>query len=181
MKITRQTTLHFREGASDKVYEVDLCEVGPDRQVVNFRFGRRGAALKDGSKTALPVGRAEADKVYDGLVREKTAKGYRPFTAGQAEVVPPAPTVRVEDVADPRHQRIIAIFERKRRWTTEPERLAWRAGELRVREASRAIEVLLTGGTARRSWHAARAAHAHPRRRARGAGPALACGRARRR
>jgi predicted DNA-binding WGR domain protein len=157
VKITRQTTLHFREGTSDKVYEIDQCEVGPDRFVVNFRFGRRGAALKDGSKTPLPVGKAEADKVFDALVREKTAKGYRPFVEGQAEEPAPAPKIRVEDVADPRHQRIIAILQGKKGWTKEPEKLAWRAGELRIREASRAIETLLVGGTSRRTWHAARA------------------------
>ena len=35
MKLVRQVTLEFREGTSDKVYEVDLCEVGPDQFVVN--------------------------------------------------------------------------------------------------------------------------------------------------
>ena len=42
MKLIKQTSLHFREGNSDKVYEIDLCEVGADAYVVNFRYG--GAA-----------------------------------------------------------------------------------------------------------------------------------------
>lgn len=159
MKITRQVTLHFREGTSDKVYEVDLCEVGPDRFVVNFRFGRRGATLKDGSKTPLPVSRVDAEKAYDALVREKTAKGYRPVSAAELNApAPAAPPVRVEDVADPRHRRIVALLQGAGGgWTRDPDRIAWRAGELRVREAARALEPMLGNGTERRAWNAARA------------------------
>ena len=56
MKLVRQARLLFVEGKSEKVYEVDLCEVGPNKLVVNFRYGKKGAALKDGSKTVAPVG-----------------------------------------------------------------------------------------------------------------------------
>src|SRR5215468_331715 len=75
MKLIRQTKLVFQEGRSDKVYEVDLCEVGANRYVVNFRYGRRGANLKEGAKTAQPVALAEAEKVFASLVAEKTRKG----------------------------------------------------------------------------------------------------------
>jgi hypothetical protein len=30
MELVKRTTLHFREGNSDKVYEVDLCRVGSE-------------------------------------------------------------------------------------------------------------------------------------------------------
>ena len=108
MKLVRQTVLQFREGTSDKVYEIDLCELGPESYVVNFRFGRRGSKLQDGSKTPLPVSRAQADKVWDALVREKTTKGYRAADAAPPAEAAPAVTVRVEDVEDPRHRRIVA-------------------------------------------------------------------------
>src|SRR5829696_10252013 len=75
MKLVRQTKLHFREGNSDKVYEVDLCEVG-DKFVVNFRYGRHGTSLKEGTKTASPVSRDEAEKTFQKLVDEKARKGY---------------------------------------------------------------------------------------------------------
>ncbi|HZU97847.1 MAG TPA: hypothetical protein VFF73_14190, partial [Planctomycetota bacterium] len=68
MKLVRQASLAYQGGTSDKVYEVDLCEVGPDRFVVNFRYGRRGSNLRDGTKTTTPVSRAEAEKVFDRLV-----------------------------------------------------------------------------------------------------------------
>ena len=45
MRLIRQSLLWYKEGNSDKVYEIDLCEVGADKYVVNFRYGRRGAAV----------------------------------------------------------------------------------------------------------------------------------------
>ena len=57
MKLVKQTKLVFVEGRSEKVYEIDLCEVGTNQFVVNFRYGKRGGPLKDGSKTVAPVKR----------------------------------------------------------------------------------------------------------------------------
>jgi hypothetical protein len=45
MKLVKQSSLEYREGSSDKVYEVDLCELEPGSFTVNFRYGRRGTAL----------------------------------------------------------------------------------------------------------------------------------------
>ena len=46
MKLIRKARLSFAEGRSDKVYEIDLCDLGgrlgSNRYVVNFRYGRRG-------------------------------------------------------------------------------------------------------------------------------------------
>jgi predicted DNA-binding WGR domain protein len=80
MKLIRQTVLVYREGSSDKVYEVDLCEVGAGGYVVNFRYGRRGARLKEGVKTVSPVSRLDAEKIFQDLVDSKTRKGYRAAT-----------------------------------------------------------------------------------------------------
>ncbi len=35
MKLIEQITLVFRKGRTEKVYEVDLCEVGANKFVVN--------------------------------------------------------------------------------------------------------------------------------------------------
>ena len=88
MKLVKQALLHYQQGSSDRVYEIDLCEVGAGRYVVNFRFGRRGAALREGSETASPVTLAEAERVYDKLVRSKIDKGYQ---EGRASERPAAP------------------------------------------------------------------------------------------
>jgi predicted DNA-binding WGR domain protein len=95
MKLINQVRLEFRQGTSDKVYEVDLCEVGPGQFVVNFRYGRRGTTLRDGSKTAAPVTQARAQAIFDALVAEKRSKGYRNAHGTPSptapSVVPPQP------------------------------------------------------------------------------------------
>jgi predicted DNA-binding WGR domain protein len=98
MKLIQQTCLYFQQGSSDKVYEVDMCEVGANQYVVNFRFGRRGTTLKEGTKTTAPVARAEADKIFNALVAEKTKKGYVPVGTPPP---PPKPKVTINKNANP--------------------------------------------------------------------------------
>jgi len=78
---SKSTTLYFREGSSDKVYQASVESKGAGF-VVNFAFGRRGSTLQTGTKTAAPVDYQSAVKVYDKLVREKMAKGYTPGEDG---------------------------------------------------------------------------------------------------
>jgi bifunctional non-homologous end joining protein LigD len=70
-----QVTLYYREGSSDKVYQ---CAVEPDGEgfVVSFAYGRRGATLTTGRKTASPVTYETAKTIFNRLVNEKKAKGY---------------------------------------------------------------------------------------------------------
>lgn len=165
MKLIRSTRLVFGEGRSDKVYEIDLCEVGPDQLVVNFRYGKRGATLKDGSKTALPVARAEAERIYEKLVRQQHDKGYvsaesrepaaREVPAPAAVASEPARVTSARGAASETHDRRAArVLERlagrhdvprDARRASPPrgdlERAIWRAGELRLSAA----EPLLLG------------------------------------
>jgi hypothetical protein len=155
LRLIKTISLEFREGKSDKVYEVDLCEVGPDRFVVNFRYGRRGAKLQSGSKTAVPVARDKAERIYDDLVREKVDKGYHePGAALAAAATAPAPAAAPADVwpADAAAQREAAILVRLRagvdaRFTTgwKVSRVIWRAGELRIRAAEPLLWSYLRG------------------------------------
>ncbi len=119
MRLIKTISLEFREGKSDKVYEVDLCEVGPDRFVVNFRYGRRGAKLQSGSKTAVPVARDKAERIYDELVAEKVDKGYHEPGAAPAPAPPaaaaPAGTPAPAGPVDVAAQREAAILVRLRR------------------------------------------------------------------
>jgi len=68
-------TLYYRDGGSDKVYQVVINSEG-DGFIVNFAFGRRGATLQTGTKTSKPVAYESAKKIFDQLVRSKLAKGY---------------------------------------------------------------------------------------------------------
>jgi len=75
------TTLYFREGSSDKVYQTDIVPDG-DRFHVTFAYGRRGATLQTGTKTTKPVPRDEAERIAGKLISAKLAKGYTPAEDG---------------------------------------------------------------------------------------------------
>ncbi|HEV8514933.1 MAG TPA: WGR domain-containing protein [Cyclobacteriaceae bacterium] len=80
--LQQQIHLSFREGSSDKVYQVTL-EEKENGFLVNFAFGRRGAALNTGSKTSSPVDLPSAQKIFDKLVKEKKGKGYTEDESGK--------------------------------------------------------------------------------------------------
>lgn len=163
MKLIKQISLWYSEGTSDKVYEVDLCEVGNDKFVVNFRYGRRGAALKDGTKTPLPVAEQEAQKIYNKLVDSKTKEGYREV-GNFVEQTPAPDAVFVENTppsVSPENTGGLEAFvfntlqkalqpsalsaektdEKAKKWSLS--RIIWRVGELRIRAAVPTLVSLL--------------------------------------
>jgi bifunctional non-homologous end joining protein LigD len=71
----KSTTLYYRDGSSDKVYQAAV-EPRNNLFVVTFAYGRRGTALQTRNKTPIPVDLHTAEIVFDRLVREKTSKGY---------------------------------------------------------------------------------------------------------
>lgn len=81
MPRTESVHLHYREGASDKVYHVTLEPKG-DGFVVDYTYGRRGSTLSTGTKTREPVDYDLAKRIYDKLIRTKLAKGYTPGENG---------------------------------------------------------------------------------------------------
>ncbi|MDY6897085.1 MAG: WGR domain-containing protein, partial [Cyanobacteriota bacterium] len=143
MKLIKRTTLHYQKDASDKVYEVDLCEVAEDKYLVNFRYGRRGANLKEGTKTTQPVALTKAEQVFDKLVGEKTKKGYIDISAGNQVTTP---TESVPTVDDPRIQAILNCLADDKPSTWKLERAIWKAGELKIKEATPLLIDLLGTG-----------------------------------
>ena len=77
MELIKRVSLHYQASNSDKVYEVDLCRIAEDKYLVNFRYGRRGKNLKEGSKTGQAVVLTEAERIFKKLVEDKKKKGYR--------------------------------------------------------------------------------------------------------
>ncbi|MFZ1388374.1 MAG: hypothetical protein WBP46_16090 [Thiolinea sp.] len=77
MKLLRRTTLHFQQGSSDKLYEVDIIAVDAAQHLVNFRYGRRGKNLTEGSKTPNAVSLQQAETIANSLLVSKINDGYQ--------------------------------------------------------------------------------------------------------
>lgn len=156
MKLVQQAVLVFGDPPKEKIYEVDLCEVGTgsSSHVVNFRYGRRGSPLKEGSKTPVPVSLSRAKEIFDELVATKVTSGYRPAKAADAERAQARSPARLRGEQRGRAGAVLAWLTRSRsdivhqprkvrglgrparrgeRWPLD--RVIWRAGELRLAEA----------------------------------------------
>lgn len=148
MKLIRQSRLYFKEGRSDKVYETDLCQVSDHEYVVNFRFGRRGTRLQEGTKTIFPVSLLAAEKIFDRLVKSKIKKGYQETSAPVLTVVSDQTgsdqtgpeTDQIPKVDDPAQAAIIlnlknACEGKKLSGKRKVSRIIWRAGEMKLTSA----------------------------------------------
>jgi len=89
--------LHYAEGSSDKIYEVEIVEVDGQWET-RARWGRRGSAMQSAVKTKHLVDFRTAARLADDLARQKTAKGYEvidertgdPGAAPRPRPAPPA-------------------------------------------------------------------------------------------
>lgn len=86
MSEAKSVNLFCTEGSADKAYELRLEPAPAGGFLVNFAFGRRGSALKQGTKTQAPVSYEAANKIFEKLHREKTAKGYTEAESGMRYV-----------------------------------------------------------------------------------------------
>lgn len=152
MKVVDRARLGFREGNSDKVYELDLVEVATGQYVVNFRYGRRGGALRDGTKTPLPISEAKARIVFASLVAEKLKGGYLALAADAAASPPPTgatsqsanvPTVQGEARTA---RELLAALGRGHRSQVPLHLVVRRVGELGLSEAEPLLLELLASG-----------------------------------
>lgn len=123
MNIIASTRLYFTEGRSDKEYHAEIARVSGGH-VVNFRYGRRGGTLTSGCKTLAPVDVEAAHKIFDQLVKDKTAKGYTVETSG----LPYQNTEASGRVTDFRPQLLNPISEEEARllirdeqWIAQPK------------------------------------------------------------
>ncbi|MET0462434.1 MAG: WGR domain-containing protein [Chitinophagaceae bacterium] len=160
MRLIKQSILFFQEGNSDKVYETDLCDVGNDKYVVNFRYGRRGTNLKEGSKTPVPVSLPEAEKIYNDVVHEKTAKGYtgtpgvasKPLNDDFLSAIA-LPAANIAAMPEGKKKTILQRLDAELNSTRSPRnyrwkfsRVIWKAGEYKIGEAAPYLVKLFTKG-----------------------------------
>lgn len=112
MRLLRQYSLTYSRPGSTKtkVFEIDLCEVGSDKHVVNYRYGRQGHPLRDGTRTITPISHAAAMREFEQLLSEKQQSGYviadqydRNPVSAPAPLPKPAPTVTPPQHTSPLH------------------------------------------------------------------------------
>ena len=147
MKLIKQSKLFFREGNSDKVYEIDLCELSPEEYLVNFRYGRRGSTLKDGTKTPATVPKEKAEQIFGSLESEKTRKGYQADVATFVEL-PLLANIKTDSEKGVILKRLQDAIEKKNSFRTEwkTSRVIWKAGSQKIEEAVPFIIHLATKG-----------------------------------
>jgi hypothetical protein len=154
VKLIKQVSLLNDSGNQEKIYEIDLCEVGADQFVVNFRFGPKGGNLRDGSKTVVPVPEAEAQRIFDKMVQRQLGKGF--YDSADPKPTPQAPTAAKKPRSttfDPkaRADALVTRLEKKTKWrlfggtgSAYPvSRAAWRAGVLKIEEAGKPLADIL--------------------------------------
>lgn len=150
MKLLRQTKLASQEKTSDKIYEVDLCEQGNNQYLVNFRYGRRGAVLKEGTKTTSPVSLKEAEVIFDKLVKSKLDRGYydlaQPGAAAAISSLMPSNENKARSAAIIKHLDDAVNNQLKAQSNWKLSRVIWRAGEMQLKEAVPYILVLAPAG-----------------------------------
>jgi retron-type reverse transcriptase/predicted DNA-binding WGR domain protein len=156
MKLVCQTKLHFQSGNSDKIYEVDLCEVG-DKFVVNFRYGRRGSVLREGTKTTNPVGFQEAQKIFDQLISEKSRKGYhivgeKTKNTEETESVTPKTVDNTVDEEERIRKILDKLSDKKAKSNPKISRVIWRVGELKIKAATPLLIDFIGTGDALRDY-----------------------------
>ena len=133
MQQVRKARLYFRDGGSDKVYEVDLLRFSKGRYVVNFRYGRRGGRLQEGTKTLTPVDRQKADAIFNSVVVSKKNKGY-------LDGDDPSIVTSSSDTAKPGLSIEAAVIKRfhnalRGHNPRKLRRVVWRIGELAIQSA----------------------------------------------
>jgi hypothetical protein len=93
MELIRRHRLAFRAATALKLYEIDLCKLAAGKFVVNFRYGKQGGAMREGTKTPSPLPFSMAEELFTKLCRSQRDKGYTDaddlVAAMQPDPVPP--------------------------------------------------------------------------------------------
>lgn len=76
--------LYFREGDSDKVYQISIEAIRGGFSVMTT-YGRRGSNLQFSQKTEKPVAKEKAKEIFESLVKEKVGKGYKASAGNPAD------------------------------------------------------------------------------------------------
>ncbi|WP_309396889.1 hypothetical protein [Cerasicoccus maritimus] len=156
-------------GGAVQLFQIDLCDNGDGKYVVNYRWGKLDTIYKESSRTVFPVDLPEAQKIFHAVVEEKLAAGYvhsvdgldsgaaKASAAGEAAPTTPNGPVVVAPMpaSDPRAETVLghlrgAIDGQLPRSGWKLSRVIWRAGELGLAEA---VPLLLRLGLKGENFH----------------------------
>lgn len=167
MKLIRKSSLHRRQKDATIHCEIELCEVAgsPGRFLVNLRQGRTGEEWRESTRTPQPVDWQTAETLFELALVERAAQGFSEATAAPesppaAPVPAPAAAVTPAPIAPQRELDAAAIALLRQlepgSWKALDQhhrnRLIWRLGERRVRQAVPAMVSLLEGGDAMQDY-----------------------------
>ena len=146
MQLVKSEHLSFQDEKSDKVYEVELYQLQDNEFIVNFRYGRRGNRLKEGTKTVFPVPFESAEKIYTELIQSKLVKGY----VSRSGIVADLPQEsNIENLSGSEQEiQILKYLEAYSNRIPPPKkwklsRIIWKSGELKLEKALPHIAILL--------------------------------------
>lgn len=162
MKLIRKSSLQRRQKDATIHCEIELCEVAgsPGRFLVNLRQGRTGEEWRESTRTPQPVDWQTAETLFELALVERAAQGFsQPAAEAPApSSAPPAQAAAAAATAAPAApQRELDAAATALLRQLEPgswkaldqhhrNRLLWRLGERRVRQAVPAMVGLLEQG-----------------------------------
>jgi len=157
MKLIRQITLYSGQGDSEQTFSIELCDVGSNAYVVNFRATSRNGKTQDGTKTVIPVARAVAERTFDELVNSKLAAGYSQIPYAGSNTATPSRSQVEAARSDAILKRLRDALEGEQTARTKWKlsRVIWRAGELKLTEAAPYLLRLANQGDAMQQYCAA--------------------------
>lgn len=122
-EVCQTISLYYKDGRSDKLYAVEMKpDVKPGTATVWATWGRRGGSLRTEKKTPAPLPLEEAKKLFQSLVREKTAKGYRSSDEEAPAMVPAVGSAAPEPFDLPSHMLLNAITRDEADWLLKDDK-----------------------------------------------------------
>ena len=145
MKAIQHIKLELKKGKIQKVCMVELCQIEDDNYIVNYRMGRKGKGLKEGTATKFPTTLKKATIIFNQFIERKKQQGYislsTPIFDNQAKS-----TIMTNEIQGMEAQKT-AILKHLKRAVDFPSRtpsskewslsrVIWRAGELKMAAAT---------------------------------------------
>jgi hypothetical protein len=160
VKLIRKSSLVRRQKDATIHCEIELCEVAgsPGRFLVNQRQGRTGEEWRESTRTPQPVDWQAAETLFELAQIELVAQGFSDAAAvpetgkPQAAAHAPAPVQSELDAAAITLLQQLDAGSWKKLDQHHRNRVIWRIGERRLRNAVPAMVGLIAGGDAMQDY-----------------------------